>query len=168
MAGVTRDRETGELVGFEEICALLDIEESYEHKTTALSVFHMTKEQYTVSEEFKNAEGKRQLNLQKDGSHIVITIEESGEDGQVSYAGLPEELQEFLFNYSNEELLQDPESVLQSIVRMQACFQKGVGAGVLLAMDVPTLNEENQPSIAQSFRRQMTVVDEELCAEAGI
>ena len=96
-----------------------------------------------MSEEFKNAEGKRQLNLQKDGSHIVITIEESGEDGQVSYAGLPEELQEFLFNYSNEELLQDPESVLQSIVRMQACFQKGVGAGVLLSMDVPTLNEEN-------------------------
>ena len=51
---------------------------------------------------------------------------------------------------------------------MQACFQKGVGAGVLLSMDVPTLNEENQPSMAQSFRRQMTVVDEELCAEAGI
>lgn len=30
VAGVTRDRETGELVGFDQICALLEIEASHE------------------------------------------------------------------------------------------------------------------------------------------
>lgn len=48
----------------------------------------------------------------------MITVKEAGDDGLVHFEGLPEELQEFLFNYSNEELLQDPVTVVKSIIRM--------------------------------------------------
>ena len=67
IAGVTRNRETGELVGFDQICAILDIEASHEHKSTALSYKQVTSEQYTVIEEVKNAEGQQQLALRKAG-----------------------------------------------------------------------------------------------------
>ena len=48
----------------------------------------------------------------------MITIEESKEDGGVKFEGLPEDLAQYLFNYSDEELLQDPVTVLRSIIRM--------------------------------------------------
>ena len=48
---------------------------------------------------------------------LHVEIVQEGDD-LVYYQGLPEELQEFLFNYSNEELLQDPVNVVQSIIRM--------------------------------------------------
>ena len=43
----------------------------------------------------------------------------------IKYVNLPEELQELLFNYSKEELLQDPVTVVKSIIRMQAALQGG-------------------------------------------
>ena len=69
-------------------------------------------------------------------SFIVTIVEESdGEDGtKVLYNGLPEELKEFLVNFNNDELLQNPKNVLRSIIRMQAMITGGMG-GLIEAID---------------------------------
>ena len=41
-----------------------------------------------------------------------------------------EELQGFLSNYNNEELMQDPKNIILSIIRMQAMLRRGV-AGLI-------------------------------------
>ena len=48
------------------------------------------------------------------------------------YTGLPEELTEYLFNYTNEELLHNPIDIVKSIIRMQAVIKGGMGG--LIAM----------------------------------
>ena len=61
--------------------------------------------------------------------------ESDGEDGtQVLYNGLPEELKEFVVNFSNDELLQNPLNVLRSIIRMKAMITGGMG-GLLETID---------------------------------
>ena len=61
--------------------------------------------------------------------------ESDGEDGtQVLYNGLPDDLKEFLVNFSNDELLQNPLNVLRSIIRMQAMITGGMG-GLIDAID---------------------------------
>lgn len=52
--------------------------------------------------------------------YIVTIVEESNEDEgtRVLYNGLPEDLKEFLVNFNNDELLQNPKNVLRSIIRM--------------------------------------------------
>ena len=61
--------------------------------------------------------------------------ESDGEDGtQVLYNGLPDDLKEFLVNFSNDELLQNPLNVLRSIIRMQAMITGGM-RGLIDAID---------------------------------
>ena len=61
--------------------------------------------------------------------------ESDSEDGtQVLYNGLPDDLKEFLVNFSNDELLQNPLNVLRSIIRMQAMITGGMG-GLIDAID---------------------------------
>ena len=52
--------------------------------------------------------------------YIVTIVEENNEDEgpRVLYNGLPEDLKEFLVNFNNDELLQNPKNVLRSIIRM--------------------------------------------------
>ena len=75
--------------------------------------------------------GGKVLNLTSLGTstvHTVTIVEESDEANgtQVLYNGLPEELKEYLVNYSSDELLQNPLTVLRSIIRMQAMITGGM------------------------------------------
>ena len=51
-----------------------------------------------------------------------------------SQFALPEDLKEFLVNFNNDELLQNPKNVLRSIIRMQAMITGGMG-GLIEAID---------------------------------
>ena len=59
---------------------------------------------------------------QASNTDYIVTIVEENNDGEegtrVLYNGLPEDLKEFLVNFNNDELLQNPKNVLRSIIRM--------------------------------------------------
>ena len=50
------------------------------------------------------------------------------------YEGLPEDLAEYLSNYTNEELLQNPIDIVRSLIRMKAVLKGGMG-GLISAID---------------------------------
>ena len=66
-------------------------------------------------------------------------VEEQAGEGEgaeqiIFYHGLPEMLAEYLSNYSNEELLQNPIDIVRSIIRMHAMLKGGIG-GLISAID---------------------------------
>ena len=70
---------------------------------------------------------------------IVVTIEEIKEQDyhndpaaiNVVFDGLPDALTPFLDNYSNEEKLESPHTILQSICRMQAILDNPKNSDVV-------------------------------------
>ena len=57
-----------------------------------------------------------------------------GEELVIVYHGLPEILAEYLSNYSNEELLENPIDIVRSIIRMHAVLKGGIG-GLISVLD---------------------------------
>ena len=70
---------------------------------------------------------------------ITVTIEEIKEQDDhndlastdVRFDGLPDDLTPFLDNYSNEEKLESPHTILRSICRMQAILDKPKNSDVV-------------------------------------
>ena len=123
----------GSVLGFDKIANLLEISQSklFEHTATVQNVAKFTaQEQYVVmasvmGTEIGNGTTANQITLHKPHTDEYILVQITEEDDEVQYENLPEELQELLFNYSKEELLQDPVTVVKSIIRMQAALQGG-------------------------------------------
>mmetsp|Transcript_33695 Transcript_33695/g.41545 ORF Transcript_33695/g.41545 Transcript_33695/m.41545 type:complete len:91 (+) Transcript_33695:353-625(+) len=89
----------------------------FEHQANAEIVTQITADNYVVVESGNAAEtGQLKLHKPSTDEQIFVSIVEEGD--VVQYRNLPEDLQEFLFNYSKEELLQDPITVVESIIRM--------------------------------------------------
>ena len=61
---------------------------------------------------------------------------------RVIYNGLPQELQEYLINYNNEQLLKNPLEIVNSIIRMHAVVQGGLNE--LLNVIDGNLGEEEE------------------------
>lgn len=59
------------------------------------------------------------------GEENRVTVEEA-KDGTVEYAGLPAELRDFLYNFTVEELLENPEQTVHNIIRMNAMIAGGM------------------------------------------
>ena len=105
--------------------------------------------------------------------------EQQGGDGAeqvIVYHGLPEILAEYLSNYSNEELLQNPIDIVRSIIRMHAMLKGGMG-GLISVIDddadeLPEVDEltasqeDNVEDLAMSMRRNLR--DTTLFADAEI
>ena len=67
---------------------------------------------------------------------ITVTVEEIKEQDDLAstdvlFDGLPEDLTPFLDNYSNEEKLESPHTILRSICRMQAILDKPKNSDVV-------------------------------------
>ena len=67
----------------------------------------------------------------------------------MEYNGLPADLRDYLSNYSNEELLQDPNVIIRSIIRIHAVIQGGMG-GLIEAVDIDNNDDEDELPMVDS------------------
>ena len=95
----------------------------------------------------------------EDSENILMSSLEVGhlEGFKVLYTGLPEELQQYLINYTNEELLARPLDIVRSIIRMHALV---LGGGMNELMDVIADNDESIDNKLISNQKKVTPVKE--------
>ena len=68
-----------------------------------------------------------------DESYNVL-IEGDGKETQVTYKGLPPELEDHVCSFTNQELLENPVDSVRGMIRMHATVAGGIG-GLFMAID---------------------------------
>ena len=84
-----------------------------QHRQAVESFTKRSNETYEVKQT-----GPRQITIEKQGSEELMIIDVEETVDRVEYRGLPEELKAFLINYTRDELLNEPLSIVTSIIRM--------------------------------------------------